>query len=89
MRRKLGQHIRSTNPIESTFATIRHRSTRTKNCLSRATLLGLVYRLAREAEKSWQRIHGSERIANLDAGVLFKDGTSLQDESNAQQQLAA
>jgi transposase-like protein len=79
------QHIRSTNPIESTFATIRHRSTRTKNCVSRATLLGLVYRLAREAEKSWQRIQGSERIADLDAGVLFKDGISIQHDSNAQQ----
>ena len=66
------RHIRSTNPIESTFATIRHRSTRTKNCVCRATLLGLVYRLAREAEKSWQRIHGSERIADLDAGVLIQ-----------------
>lgn len=80
------QHIRSTNPIESTFATIRHRSTRTKNCVSRATLLGLVYRLAREAEKSWQRIHGSDRIADLDAGVSFKDGISIQDNT---QQLAA
>lgn len=79
------RHIRSTNPIESTFATIRHRSNRTKNCVSRATLLGLVYRLAREAEKSWQRIHGSERIADLDAGVSFKDGISIQEESNAQQ----
>lgn len=64
------RHIRSTNPIESTFATIRHRSTRTKNCVSRATLLGLIYRLAREAEKSWQRIHGSERIADLDRCLI-------------------
>ncbi len=45
-------HIRTTNPIESSFATIRHRTTRTKNCVSRNTLLGLVFQLALTAEKS-------------------------------------
>lgn len=46
-------HLRTTNPIESTFATIRHRSTRTKNCVSRNTLLGLVFQLTLSAEKRW------------------------------------
>jgi putative transposase len=82
------QHIRSTNPIESTFATIRHRSNRTKNCVSRNTLLGLVYRLAGEAEKGWQRIRGFERIEAMEAGVVFKDGTPITD-TNDNQQLAA
>jgi len=49
-------HIRTTNPIESTFATIRHRTTRTKNCVSRNTLLGLVFQLALTAQKSWRKI---------------------------------
>lgn len=82
------QPIRSTNPIESTFATIRHRSNRTKNCVSRNTLLGRVYRLAREAEKGWQRIRGFERIAAMDAGAVFKDGIAITG-SNDDQQLAA
>lgn len=82
------QHIRSTNPIESTFATIRHRSNRTKNCVSRNTLLGLVYRLAREAEKGWQRIRAFERIAALESGVVFRDGIPSTD-NNDDQQLAA
>jgi transposase-like protein len=81
------QHIRSTNPIESTFATIRHRSNRTKNCFSRNTLLGLVYRLAREADYGWQRIRGFERIASMQAGVVFRDGIPIPDNNN--QQLAA
>lgn len=46
-------HIRTTNPIESTFATIRHRTTRTKNCVSRNTLLGLAFQLMLTAEKRW------------------------------------
>lgn len=78
-------HIRSTNPIESTFATIRHRSHQTKNCVSRNSLLGLMYQLAREAEKSWLRIRGFERLADLDAGIVFKDGLAIKENSNAQQ----
>ena len=49
-------HIRTTNPIESSFATIRHRTTRTKNCVSRSTLMGLVFQLALTAEKSLRKI---------------------------------
>jgi putative transposase len=53
------QHIRTTNPIESTFATVRHRTTRARNCLSRSTFLGLAFKLMEEAEKSWNRIRRS------------------------------
>jgi transposase-like protein len=56
------QHVRTTNPIESTFATVRHRTTRSKNCLSRTTFLGLAFKLMEEAEKSWRKIRGAERI---------------------------
>jgi transposase-like protein len=48
------QHIRTTNPIASTFATVRHRTTRSRNCLWRGTFLGLAFKLMEEAEKSWR-----------------------------------
>jgi transposase-like protein len=58
-------HIRTTNPIESTFATIRHRTTRTKNCVSRNTLLGLVFQLAPAAERSWLKLRGFNRLTDV------------------------
>ena len=71
-------HIRTTNPIESTFATIRHRTERTKGCVSRSTLLGLVYRLGMSAETRWRRLRGFERLGELIAGVKFVDGVRAQ-----------
>jgi len=82
------QHLRTTNPIESTFATVRHRTTRAKNCLSRATFLGLAFKLVQEAEKSWRRIRGAERIPELMRGVPFQDGIPVQD-NPPEQELAA
>jgi putative transposase len=63
-----------TNAIESTFATVRHRTTRTRNCVSRPTFLGLAFKLIEEAEKTWRRINGPEKIKLLLEGVAFKDG---------------
>lgn len=83
------QHLRTTNPIESTFATVRHRTTRTKNCVSRATFLGLAFKLAQEAEKSWRRIRGAERIADLVKGMVFKDGIPAPDNRPERQRVAA
>jgi putative transposase len=71
-------HIRTSNPIESAFATIRHRTDRTKGCVSRATLLGLVYRLGMSAETRWRRLRGFERLGELIAGVKFVDGVRAQ-----------
>ena len=82
-------HLRTTNPIESTFATVRHRTTRTRNCVSRATFLGLAFKLVEEAEKSWRRIRGAERIELLLKGIPFKDGIAVQDNPPPQQNLAA
>src|SRR3990172_354056 len=82
-------HLRTTNPIESTFATVRHRTTRTRNCVSRATFLGLAFKLIEEAEKSWRRINGVERIELLLKGVTFKDGEAVHDNPPLQQNLAA
>lgn len=56
------QHIRTTNPIESTCATVRHRTTRARNCLSRATFLGLAFKLMEEAEKTGRKIRGADKI---------------------------
>lgn len=83
------QHLRTTNPIESTFATVRHRTTRTRNCVSRSTFLGLAFKLIEEAEKSWQKIRGADKIAILLSGVPFKDGLPVQDNPPDQQKLAA
>jgi len=68
------QHIRSTNPIESTFATVRHRTRRTKGCGSRTATLTMVFKLAREAEKRWRRINGYAQIVHILEGKKFVDG---------------
>lgn len=83
------QHIRTTNAIESTFATVRHRTTRTRNCVSRPTFLGLAFKLIEEAEKSWRRINGADKIELLLKGIPFNDGEPVQDDPPVQQKLAA
>jgi putative transposase len=86
-------HIRTTHPIESSFATIRHRTTRTKNCVSRNTLLGLVFQLALTAEKSWRKLGGFKLLPEVVAGIRFEDGLRVDpppDESKPDtQQIAA
>jgi putative transposase len=82
-------HLRTTNPIESTFATVRHRTTRTKNCVTRSTFLGLAFKLVQEAQKSWRRIRAVERIAELLAGTVFTDGVPAPVDDPEQQRLAA
>jgi putative transposase len=83
------QHVRTTNPIESTFATVRHRTTRSRNCLSRATFLGLAFKLMEEAEKSWRKIRCADKIGTLLDGVPFRDGIPVQGDPPKQQKLAA
>jgi transposase-like protein len=84
------QHIRTTNPIESTFATVRHRSSRTRNCVSRDTFLGLAFKLMEEAEKSWNKIHGADKISTLMQGTVFKNGEAVKDNQPlVEQKLAA
>jgi transposase-like protein len=75
-------HIRTTNPIESSFATIRHRTTRTKNCVSRNTLLGLVFQLALAAERSWLKLRGFKRLTDVVQGIKFQDGIAVLEEAN-------
>ena len=72
------KHVRSTNPIESTFATLRLRTDKTKGCLSRQSALAMVFKLAQSAERHWRRLDGSERLAQVIQGVRFRDGEPVQ-----------
>jgi len=71
------KHVRTTNPIESTFATVRLRTDKTKGCLSRKTALAMVFRLAKSAERHWRQLNGSERLAQVIQGVRFRDGEPI------------
>lgn len=68
------KHIRTTNPIESVFATVRNRTRKTKGCLNRKTALAMVFRLMMSAKKKWRKISGSNRLPEIIQGVAFKDG---------------
>ena len=72
-------HLRTTNPIESTFGTIRHRTDQTQGCVTRDTLLSLIYKLGSCAEKRWCRIRGFEHLAKVITGVKFTDGIEVTD----------
>ncbi len=67
-------HIRTTNPIESTFATVRLRTRRTKGCGSRIACLTMVFRLTQCAERHWRALNGAKRLADVIRGVPFIDG---------------
>ena len=67
-------HIRTTNPIESTFATVRLRTARTRGCVARAGLLAMVFKLTKTAEQNWRTLKGHALLAQVIAGVRFKDG---------------
>ncbi|MGR9117470.1 MAG: IS256 family transposase [Gammaproteobacteria bacterium] len=68
------QHIRTTNPIESVFATVRLRTSRTKNCGSRTTTLAMAFKLIETAQQKWLRLRGYKHLADVITGVKFVDG---------------
>ena len=68
------KHIRTSNPIESTFATVRHRTKRTKGCLSRKTGLAMAFRLMMSAQAKWRKLDGRNRLPEVISGVEFRDG---------------
>jgi len=68
------RHIRSTNPIESAFATVRLRTYKTRGCCSRESLLSLVFKIVQTAQKKWQRIHCHNIIPLVLEGVRYIDG---------------
>ena len=67
-------HLRTTNPIESTFATVRHRTRQTKGNGSRQATLAMVFQLLRQAEGKWRKLNGSHQLDKIIAGVIFIDG---------------
>lgn len=71
-------HLRTTNPIESTFATVRLRHRRTKGSGSRKACLAMVFRLCQSAEKRWRRLNGHDLLPEILAGVTFTDGEKQQ-----------
>lgn len=75
------KHIRSTNPIESTFATVRLRTDKTRGCVSKATILPLVFKLVESAQKRWLRIRGFKHLGDVIEGVVFRDGIKLEEEA--------
>jgi transposase-like protein len=68
------QSLRTTNPIESTFGTIRHRTSRTRGCLTRDGMLHMMFKLGRCAEKTWRRLRGFRQLAQVIEGIQFTDG---------------
>ncbi len=71
-------HLRTTNPIESTFATVRLRTAKTRGCLSRETTLTMVFKLCRSAEKRWRRLNRPTQVAEVMNGMEFQDGMHIE-----------
>ena len=67
------QSIRTSNPIESTFGTIRHRTKRSKGCLSRDGMLHMMLKLGQCSEKKWRRLRSFDYLAKVMTGIKFKD----------------
>jgi transposase-like protein len=71
------KHLRTTNVIESSFATVRHRTVRSKGCLSNKTALAMIFKLAEAAEKTWRRLNGHNQLSKLIVGIKFTDGIEV------------
>ena len=71
------KHLRTTNIIESSFATVRHRTVRSKGCLSNKTALAMIFKLAEAAEQTWRRLDGHSQLPKVILGVKFNDGLEV------------
>jgi putative transposase len=69
--------VRTTNPIESVFATVRHRTVRTKGALSQATAKLMVFKLITAAAKTWRKLKGENQLPKVIQGVTFRDGIEV------------
>ena len=76
-------HLRTSNPIESTFATVRHRTDRTKGCLTRDGMLGMIFKLGMGAERNWRRLRGFQWLAKVIDGVKFRDGIEIHEQQSS------
>ena len=72
-------HLRTSNPIESVFATVRHRTVRTKGALSQDTARLMVFKLVMAAAKTWHRLKGENQLPKVVQGVTFSDGVEVTD----------
>jgi transposase-like protein len=75
-------HLRTGNPIESVFATVRHRTARTKGALSQKTAKLMVFKLVQAAAKTWRRLKGANQLPLVIEGVTFTDGVAEKDTAN-------
>ena len=75
-------HLRTSNPIESVFATVRHRTVRTKGALSPKTARLMVFKLVMAASKTWRRLKGENQLPKVVAGVTFQDGTEVTEQTS-------
>jgi len=75
-------HLRTSNPIESVFATVRHRTVRTKGALSQKTARLMVFKLVQAAAKTWRRLKGANQLPLVVEGVKFSDGVAVNDTEN-------
>jgi putative transposase len=71
------QHLRTSNPIESTFSTVRLRTSKTKGAGSRTACLAMAFKLVESAQNHWRKLNGSMLLPEVIAGVIFRDGTKL------------
>ena len=75
-------HIRTTNPIESTFATVRHRTYKSKGCFSQQTILTMVFKLCQGAEQRWKKLYGYAELEKLVNGSKYVDGIHVENASS-------
>ena len=75
-------HLRTANPIESVFATVRHRTVRTKGALSQKTAKLMVFALVRAASRKWRRLKGANQLPLVVKGIKFTDGIAVDDVAN-------
>jgi hypothetical protein len=75
-------HLRTSNPIESTFATVPHRTDRTKGCLTRDGMLAMIFKLGMSAQRSWRQLRGFGCLAKVIDGVKFRDGIEIHEQQS-------
>ncbi len=82
-------HLRTTNPVESTFATVRLRTAKTRNCLSRSGMLSMVFKLCEAAERNWRRLRGYKLLADVIRDIRFVDGVRAEEVTKEEHRDAA
>jgi transposase-like protein len=73
-------HLRTTNPIESTFSTVRLRTVKTRSCVSRSTILAMVFKLVQSAQQRWKRLKGYDQLGAVLQGLKFVNGIPVKEQ---------